>query len=179
MDHHFGGSLACGIRVGWGQDAGLLQLVFAVANFAINLVCRYMDKSLDASFLGALQKDVGAIDVCVGKAVGIAKTQIHVRLSGKVHHGIDVITLHAVKNFGGIGQVAMIKGKVALVVEGSGVVESRAVIELVKRHNVVSVGVCQGEMANNPGSAGVMQMLVMCAWPFKRPTRELKGCLRV
>lgn len=39
VDHHLGSSLACSVRVGWGQDAGLLQLVFAVANFAINLVC--------------------------------------------------------------------------------------------------------------------------------------------
>jgi hypothetical protein len=46
----------------------------------------------------------------------------------------------------------MVKSKVALVIEGSGVVQSRAVIELIKRYNVVSVRVCQGEMANNPGS---------------------------
>lgn len=138
-----------------------------------------MDKSLNASFLGAFQKNVGAIDVCVGKAVRIAKTQIHMRLGRKVHHGVDVIALHAVEDFGGIGQIAMIKRKVALVIEGSGIVESRTVIELVKRHNVVSVGVCQGEMANNPGSAGVMQMLVMRAWPLEWLMRELKGCLRI
>lgn len=69
-----------------------------------------------------------------------------------MHHRVNVIALHAVEDFGGICQVAMVKSKVALIVEGSGVVQSRAVIELIKRYNVVSVRVCQGEMANNPRS---------------------------
>lgn len=74
------------------------------------------------------------------------------RLRCEVHHSVDVIALHAVEDFGGICQVAMVKSKVALVIEGSGIVQSGTVIELIERYNVVSVGVCQGEMANHPGS---------------------------
>lgn len=69
-----------------------------------------------------------------------------------MHHSVDVIALHAVEDFRGICQVPMVEGKVALVIESSSVVQSRAVIELIKRYNIVSVRVCQGEMANNPGS---------------------------
>lgn len=111
-----------------------------------------MDESFNAGLLGALQKNVRAIDVCVGEAIRVAKAQIHMRLSCKVHHRVNVIALHAVEDFGGICQVAMVKSKVALVIEGSGIVQSRAVIELIKRYNVVGVRVCQGEMANNPRS---------------------------
>lgn len=64
------------------------------------------------------------------------------RLSCEVHHSVDVVALHAVKDFGGICQVAMVKSKVALVIESSSVVQSRTVIKLVKRHNVISVRVC-------------------------------------
>lgn len=152
VDHHFGSCFACSVGVSWGKDAGFLQLIFAMAHFAINFVSRHVDEPFNAGLLGALQKNVRAIDVRVGEAIRVAKAQIHMRLSCKVHHRVNVIALHAVEDFGGICQVAMVKSKVALVIEGSSVVQSRAVIELVKRYNVVSVRVCQGEMANNPGS---------------------------
>lgn len=77
VDHHFGGCFACSVGVSWGKDAGFLQLIFAVAHFAINFVCRHVDESLNASFLGALQKNVRAIDVCVSEAIRVAKAQVH------------------------------------------------------------------------------------------------------
>lgn len=112
-----------------------------------------MDEPFDASLFGALQKDMSAVDVCMGKAIRVAEAQIHMRLRGKVHHSIDVIALYAIEDFRGVRQVAMVKRKVALVIEDSGVVESRTVVQLVKRYNVVSVGICQGKMTNDPGSA--------------------------
>lgn len=69
VDHHFGGCFARSVGVGWGKDAGFLQLIFAVAHFAINFVCRHVDKSFNAGFLGALQKNVSAVDVGMGEAI--------------------------------------------------------------------------------------------------------------
>lgn len=69
VDHHFSGCLACSVGVSWGKDAGFLQLIFAVAHFAINFVCRDVDKSFNAGFLGTLQKDVRAVDVGMCEAI--------------------------------------------------------------------------------------------------------------
>ena len=44
----------------------------------------------------------------------------------------------------------MVEGEVALIVQGTGVVQGRAVIELVEGDNVVGIGVGQGKMSNQP-----------------------------
>ena len=47
----------------------------------------------------------------------------------------------------------MVEGEVALVVQGASVVQGRAVIEFIKGHDVVGVGVGQSEMSDQPTSA--------------------------
>lgn len=69
VDHHFSSCFACSVGVSWGKDAGFLQLIFAVAHFAIHFVCRYVDESFNASFLGTFQKNMGAVDVCMSEAI--------------------------------------------------------------------------------------------------------------
>lgn len=109
-----------------------------------------MDEALDTNLLGTLEQDVGAVDVGVGEAVGVAKAQVDVRLGGKVEDGVDVVALQAVDNLRGVGDVTLVEGEVALVIQGAGVVERGAVVKLVKGDNVVRVGVGEGEVADEP-----------------------------
>lgn len=74
-------------------------------------------------------------------------------LSGKVENGVDVVALEAVDYLGGMGDVALVEGKVALVVQYPGVVEGRAVVQLVERDNIVGVWVGEGQVADEPACA--------------------------
>ena len=91
-----------------------------------------MDKLLDTNLLRALQQHVGAVDVGMRKAVGVAKAQVNVRLGGKVEDGIDIVAFQAVINLGGGGDVSLVEGEVPLVIEDASVVEGRAVVQLIE-----------------------------------------------
>lgn len=75
------------------------------------------------------------------------------RLGSEVKDGVDVVALQAVHDLGGIGDIALVKSKVALVVQSASVVERSAVVKLVERDNVVGVGVSDGEVTDEPASA--------------------------
>ena len=64
--------------------------------------------------------------------------------------GVNFVSLEAVHHFGGICDIAMVESEVALVVQGTRVVEGSAVIQLIKRHDVVCVWVGQGKMSDEP-----------------------------
>ena len=99
VDKHLGGCFAGGIRVGWGKNARLEEIVVLVLDLTVYLVGRDVDEPLDADLLGALQQHVGAIHVGVGEAVGVAKAQVDMRLGGKVEDGVDVVSLQAGDHF--------------------------------------------------------------------------------
>jgi hypothetical protein len=44
----------------------------------------------------------------------------------------------------------MVEGEVALIVQGTGIVQGRAVIELVEGDDIVGIGVGQGKMSDQP-----------------------------
>ena len=72
------------------------------------------------------------------------------RLRGEVEDGVDVVPLEAVDDLGRVGDVPLVECEVAPVVEDARVVEGRAVVQLVKRDDVVSVRVSEGEVADEP-----------------------------
>ena len=65
---------------------------------------------------------------------------------------VDFVLLQAVHNLGGVRDVALVEGKVLLVVENAGVIEGGAVVKLVERYDIVRVGVGQGKMSYQPTS---------------------------
>ncbi len=100
-----------------------------------------MNELLDPNLLRRFQEDVGSVHIGVSKGIRVTEAQIDVGLRRKVEDGIDVVSLQAVHDLGGVCNIAMVEGEVALVIEDSGVVERGAVVELVKRDNVVCVRV--------------------------------------
>jgi hypothetical protein len=150
---HLGGSLARGVRVGRSKNARLEEIIVVVLDLSIDLVGRDVNEALDANLLGTLEQHVGAVDVGVSKAVRVAKAQVDVRLGGKVEDGVDVVALEAVDHLDGVGDVALVEAKVALLVEGACVVERGAVVELVERDDIVGVGIREGEVSHKPRSA--------------------------
>lgn len=165
VDQHLGGGFAGGVRVGRGQDAGLEEVVIVVLDLAIDFVCGDVDEAVDADALGALEEDVGAVDVGVGEAVRVTEAQVDVGLGGEVENGVNVVALQAVEHLVGIGDVALDKGKVLAFVEGTGVVERRAVIELVEGDNVVCVGIGHGEVTDEPASTTRREISHLLAAP--------------
>lgn len=112
-----------------------------------------MNKFLNSNLLCALKQDVGAEYIVIGEGVGIAKAQVNVRLRGKVEDGINLVAIEAVHDFGGIGDVAMVKAKVPLVIKCPRIVQRGAIVKLVKRDNVVGIGVCHGQVSYQPAGA--------------------------
>ena len=150
VHEHLGGGLAGCVGVGRRQDAALQQVVVVVLGLAVNLVGRDVDEAPDAHLLGALEQHVGAVHVGMREAVRVAEAQVDVRLRGEVEDGVDVVPLEAVDDLGRVGDVPLVECEVAPVVEDAGVVEGRAVVQLVKRDDVVSVRIGEGEMADEP-----------------------------
>lgn len=112
-----------------------------------------MDELLDSDFLGTLQKYVSTVHIGVGESVRVTKTQVDVGLRSEMEDGIDIVALQTVHDFGGVCNVAMVEGEVALVLEDARVVQGSAVVELVEGDDIVRVGVGQGEMSYQPACA--------------------------
>lgn len=118
--------LSCGLTRSIGisrrENARLQQVVIVILHLAVYLIGGDMDKSVDTDLLCALEHDVGAIHIGVCEAIRVPKTQIYVRLGCEVEDGVYVEALHAVKHFGRVGDVAMVEGKVSLVIKHARVV---------------------------------------------------------
>lgn len=84
------------------------------------------------------------IDVCVGEGVRVTKAQIDMGLCGEMEDCINIVSLQAIHDLGGICNVAMVEREISLVVEDSSVVQGGAVVELVKGYDIVRIWVGQG-----------------------------------
>lgn len=158
VHQHLGGGLGGGIGVRGGEDAGLEKVIVLILDLTVDLIGGDVDEALDADLLGGLEKDVGPVDVGVGEAVRVAKAQVDVGLGGEVEDGIDVVTLEAVHDLGGVGDVALVEGEVPLVIESAGVVERGTVVKLVEGDDVVCLWVREGQVSHQPTCAGESQM---------------------
>lgn len=123
VDKHFRRGFTGSIGIRRSQNARLQQVVVVVPDLAVNLVGGDVDESVDPDLLGALQHDVGAVHIGMGKDVRVAEAQINMRLGGEVEDGVDFVTLHAVKHLRGVRYVPMVEAEVALVVQDPRVVE--------------------------------------------------------
>lgn len=122
----------------------LQQVVVIVLHLAVHLVGGDVDELFDADLFRTFQEHVSAIHVVVGEAIRVAETQIYMRLSCKVKDCINLVTLQAINDLDRVGDIALIKAKVSLLVQGASVVGRGAIIKFVKRDNVVSLGVGDG-----------------------------------
>lgn len=123
VNQHLSGGLGSSIWVGWGQNAGLEEIIILILDFTVNLIGGDVDEALDANLLGTLEQNVSTVNVGVGESVGVSEAQINVGLSSKVENGINVIALEAVHDLRWVGDVSVVKGEVSLVIEGTGVVQ--------------------------------------------------------
>ncbi len=153
VNQHLSGGLGGSVRVGWGENRSLEEIIILILNLSVDLIGGDVDEALDVNLLGRLEKDVSAVDVGVGEAVGVSEGQVNVRLSREVEDGVNVVTLQAVHNLGWVCDITMVEREVSLIVQGAGVVEGRAVVELVEGDDVVGVWVGEGEVTNQPAGA--------------------------
>ena len=109
MDKHFRSRLAGSVWISRSKNAGLEQIIRVIPNFSVNLVGRNVNELLDSNFLGTLQQHMGSIYIGVGEGVRVSEAQIDVGLSGEVEDGIDLVSLQAVHNLGGVSNVAMVE----------------------------------------------------------------------
>lgn len=153
VDQHLSGGLGSSIWVGWGQNAGLEEIILLILNLSVNLIGGDVDELLDSDLLGGLEENVGSVNVGVGESVGVSEGQVNVRLGSKVEDGVDVVTLQAVHNLSWVGDITVVEGEVPLVVQGAGVVEGSTVVELIEGDDVVGVWVGEGQVTDKPTSA--------------------------
>lgn len=161
VDQHLGGGLGGSIWVGWGQNAGLEEIILLILNLSVNLVGRDVDELLDSDLLGGLEENVSSVNVGVSESVGVSEGQVNVGLGGKMENGVNVVTLQAVHHLGWVGDITMVKGEVSLIVQGAGVVEGRTVVELVEGDDVVGVRVGESQVTDKP--AGATECVSGCA----------------
>jgi len=87
-----------------------------------------------------------------------------VGLRSEVENGINLVALEAVHDFGGVCDVAMVECEIALVVEGAGVVQRSAVVELVEGDDIVCIGVGQGKVSYQPTCAAIVKNVLEYRW---------------
>jgi hypothetical protein len=153
VDQHLGSSLGGSVWVGWGQDGSLKEIIIILLDLTVDLISRDMDEALDASGLSALKENVSTVDISVGEAVRVAERQVDVGHGGEVEDGVDVVALDAGLDLLWVGDVALEEVEVLLLVQGAGVVQGGAVVELVKGDDVVGVWVLDSEVTDQPARA--------------------------
>lgn len=73
---HLSGGLARGIRISWGEDTRLQQVIITVFHFSIDLISRDMNKASDPNFLCTLQHDMSAVHIGVSEPIRVAEAQV-------------------------------------------------------------------------------------------------------
>ena len=112
-----------------------------------------MDETLDSNLLGGLEKNVGSVNVGVSESVRVTEGQINVGLGSEMEDGVNVVTLQAVHNLRWVGDIAVVKGEVSLIVQRTSVVERSAVVELIEGDDVVGIWVLESQVADQPTGA--------------------------
>jgi len=128
------------------------------------LVCGDVVEALDlAILLDTLEQHMRAKHIVLREDVGVAETQIHVRMRSKMEDGIDVVFLQAPDYVAWNSDIAVEEAEIRLRLQHARMVQRAAIVELVKRHDVVVVGVFDGKMAHKPRSTVVFLALVSLA----------------
>lgn len=93
-----------------------------------------------------------SIDVGVCELVRIAEAQVDVGLRGKVEDGVDPVLAEHSFDVRGRCDVALLEGEVGTAVQDARIIQSRAVVELVERDDMI-VRVRQDQVAHKPASS--------------------------
>ena len=129
------------------------------------LVCGDVVETLNfAILLDALEQHVGAKNIIFGEDVGVAETQIHMRMRSEMKDGVDVVFLQAPDHVAWCGDIAVEEAEVRLRLQHARIVQRAAIVQLVKGHNVVVVGIFDGKVAHKPRSTVVFLALSAQFW---------------
>lgn len=101
----------------------------------------------------SLQEHMCPIYIRVGEFVRIAEAEVDMRLRCEVEDGVDSVLAQHALHVDRRCDVSILEGEVGLVFKNARVVQGRAVVELVVRHDIVMIGVCEDKMAHKPAGA--------------------------
>lgn len=159
-DHHLCRSFARRVWIRRRKYACLTEVCRANWYIPIHLVRRNVYEAIHTMLSCSLKQDVCAVDICTRELVRVAKAQVHVRLRREVEDGVDLVLAQHPLDVARTCDVALLKGKVGSAVEHPRVVQRRAIVELVKRHDVV-VRIPKDQMADEPAGA-VAALAIHC-----------------
>lgn len=149
IHQHLGGGLTGGIWVGRREDTGLHEVFAVLVDFTIHFVGRDVDEAPNLSGFSTLQHNVGAVNVGGREAIGVAKTQIDMRLRSEVEDGVNLVLIETCGDIGRARHVSLEEGEVWLRVENMMVVQSCTIVQLVETDDVV-LRIGQNKMADQP-----------------------------
>lgn len=116
------------------------------------LICRDVVESFDLSILlDALEQHVRAENIVLREDVGVAETQIHMRVRRKMEYGVDVVFLQALDDIAWNRHIAVEEAEIRLRLQHARIIQRAAVIELVEGDHVVVVRIFDGQVAYEPG----------------------------
>lgn len=122
VNKHLGSSFTGGVGIRWGENTRLQEVIVIVFHFSVDLVCGYVYEPFDTDLLRALQHNMSTVHVGVCEPVRIAEAQVDMRLRRKMEDGVDLKPFHAIKHFGWVCDISMIKREILLIVEHTSVV---------------------------------------------------------
>jgi hypothetical protein len=131
-DHHLCCSFASRVRIRRGQYTRLAQVRCTNRHIAIHLIRRDMYEPVHAMFPGSLQQHMRPVYIRVCELVRVTEAQVDVRLRREVEDGVDLVLAKHAFHVGWRCDVAIFESEVRLIVEDSRIIQSRAVVELVK-----------------------------------------------
>lgn len=169
LDIHLGGGFAGGVRVGGFEQAVFFE-IFPVV-LTVDFISADMNELFDVALDSRLEQLMGTDDIRLGEGKRVAERQVDVRHGCEVHNGVNVVLLDTAQHGGLIVNVAKHKLEVGTRVQTFGIVQRSAVVDFVKRHNIVGLGIGEGEMADNPGGASgtLATMLILVRDTHMKP----------
>lgn len=90
--------------------------------------------------------------VCVCELVGVTKAKVDMRLRGEVEDCVDFVLTENLLHVRRQRYITLLKRKVCATIQNAGVVERCAVVELVKRDDIVVVRIGEGQVTDKLAS---------------------------
>lgn len=68
-----------------------------------------------------------------------------------MHHCINLVLLHTVKDFPRMGEIALVEGEIRLIIQTFCVLQRRTIFKLIEGDDIVCLGICEYQMSCDPG----------------------------
>ena len=177
LHQEFGTGLGCCVGIGRFQNVLFGHGIgFEILAFSIDLIGGNVNESLERlAVFGALEEDVGSVDIGVSERQRVTERVVDVGLGGKMHDGVNFFFQKRIVHNIGYRDITLDKLEVGQVLELVKILETTAVVQTVENDDVVLRVFLAQQNRNMGGNKTFTRMVDMATELYAEGKRQMQN----